>query len=239
MKDFQRVGGIAALIHAGALLVAIGLGVTLMFPILDAAPGQYLAFVGDNQSLVYLWNLIANWGTAIPLVIMALALYERLKAGSPALAQTATVFGLIWAALIIGGGNVMLRDVGIIADLYSKDRAQAETVWLALEAVETGIVSGNELVGSLWMLLLGITALRTGGLTKALSYLGMALSVAGILTLVPDLGMTMVMVFGPGLIVWSVWVGIVMLRRVPDEAAPEPAAFVSHQRMTAGEGGIR
>ncbi len=239
MRDFQMVGGIAALIHAAALLVAIALGVTLMFPILDAAPGQYLAFVGDNQPLVYLWNLIANWGTAIPLVIMALALHERLKAGSPALAQTATVFGLIWAALIIGGGNLMLRDVGIIADLYSKDRAQAETVWLALEAVETGIVSGNELVGSLWMLLLGITALRTGGLTKALNYLGVALAVAGLLTLIPDPGMTMVMVFGSGMIVWSVWVGIVMLRKVPDEAAQQPASFVSRQRTTGAEGGIR
>ena len=53
--------------------------------------------MADNQALVYLWNLISYWGSAITLVIMVLALYERLKDGSPALTQTATAFGLIWA----------------------------------------------------------------------------------------------------------------------------------------------
>ena len=53
----------------------------------------------ENQTLVYLWNLISYWGSAITLVIMVLALYQRLKAGSPALMLTATVFGLFWAGL--------------------------------------------------------------------------------------------------------------------------------------------
>ena len=212
MKDLQKIGGIAALIHAAAYVVGIVLGVTLIFPILDADPGGYLAFLADNQTLMYLWNLISYWGSAITLVIMALALYERLKTSSPTLVQAATVFGFIWAGLIIVSGNLMLRDVGSVAYLYAKNPAQAETVWAALEAVENGIVSGNELVGSLWVTLISFAALRTGGLTRALNYLGMALGAAGILTIVPALAGTTVMIFGPGMIVWSVWLGIVMLR---------------------------
>jgi len=135
-----------------------------------------------------------------------------LKGRSPALMQTATVFGLIWAGLIIASGNLMLRNIGVVATLYGSDPAQAATAWTALEAVETGIASGNELVGSLWVLLLSVAALRTGGLTRALNYLGLVLGVAGILTMIPAAVETISMVFGTGMIVWSVWVGIILLR---------------------------
>jgi len=233
MKNLQKMGGIAALIHAAAYVVGIVLGVTLIFPLLNSDPGQYMAFVADNQAIVYIWNLSCYWVAAVALVVLALALYERLKAGSPALVQTATIFGFIWAALIIGSANLMLRDVGVIADLYGKDPAQAETVWLALDAVENGIVSGNELVGSLWVLLLSLAALRTGGLPKALNYLGVALGVAGLLTgilaFIPAFRVQMIFA---GMIVWSVWVGIVMLRSRPSTAAQKTDAFVPRQRTT-------
>jgi hypothetical protein len=212
MKNFQKAGGLAALIHAAAYVVGIVLGVAFIFPILNADPSQYLAFVANNQALVYIWNLNGYWVTAIALVVMALALYDRLKAGSPALAQTATIFGIIWAGLIIGSANLMLRDVGVIADLYGKNPAQAATTWLTLEAVENGIVSGNEVVGSLWVLLLSLAALRTGGLNKALNYLGLALGVVGILTVIPALK-DGVYIFGLGMIVWCLWLGVILLHR--------------------------
>ncbi len=211
MNTLQKFGGIAALIHAAAYIVGILLGVTLIFPILDANSGQYAAFVAENQILVYIWNLISYWGSAITLVVMALALYHRLKAGSPALAQTATVFGLTWVALIIGSANLMLRDSGVIAGLYGKDPAQAAVLWPVLEAVENGIVSGNELVGSLWVLLISIAGLRTNGFTRTFNYFGLAVSVAGILTMIPDLVATMQMIFGLGMIFWSIWLGVVLM----------------------------
>jgi len=200
MKNLQKMGGIAALGHAAALVVGMVLSFTLMFPLLDAAPDQVLKFLADNQTLVYLWNLIVNWGSAITLVIMLLALYARLKAGSPALMQTATVFGFIWAGLIIGTGNLMLHNFGVVANLFGNDPAQAAAAWTAL-------------VRSLWVLLFSLAALRTGGLTRAPSYLGVFLGIAGILTMIPALAETMFMIFGPGMMIWTAWVGIVMLRR--------------------------
>ena len=213
MNNLQKWGGIAALGHAAALVVGMVLGFTLMFPLLDAAPDQVLKFLADNQALVHLWNLVVNWGSAITLVIMLLALYERLKAGSPALMQTATVFGFIWAGLIIGTGNLMLHNLGVVANLYGKDPAQAAAAWTAL-------------VRSLWVLLLSLAALRTGGLTRAPSYLGVFLGIAGILTMIPALAETMFMIFGPGMMVWSAWVGIVMLRRSAAVTAQQADTFV-------------
>jgi hypothetical protein len=233
MNRLQKWGGIAALGHAVGYLVAFVLGVTLMFPILNAGPEQYLTFLAANQALVYLWNLIGYWGSAITLVVMVLALYERLKGRSPALMQTATAFGLIWAGLIIASGNLMLHDVGVLAELYSQNPAQAVAAWTALQSVELGITSGNELVGSLWVLLLSVAALRTGQLSRALNWLGLILGVTGILTLVPALYDNLIMIFGPGMIVWSVWVGIIMLRRSRVAATQHADTFVPHHGATS------
>lgn len=227
MNNLQKWGGLAALGHATAYLAGMVLGITLIFPILDANPNQYLKFVADNQTLMYLWNLISYWGSAIALVIMVLALYERLKDNSPALAQIAAAFGLIWAGLIIASGNLMLHNPGVVADLYGKDPAQAVSAWTVLHSVENGITSGNELVGSLWVLLLSVAALRTGQLKRTLNYLGVMLGIAGILTIIPALAENMIMIFGPGMIVWSVWLGIIMLRRSPSVAVQKPVAFAA------------
>ncbi len=111
MDNLQKMGGLAALIHAAAYGVGIVFFVTLLSPLMNSEPGQYMAFVADNQALMYLWTLICYWVAAAAVVVMALALYERLKAGSTALAQTATVFGFIWAGLIIGSLNPIIRPV--------------------------------------------------------------------------------------------------------------------------------
>ena len=232
MNSLQKPGGIAALLHAAAYVVGMVLGFALIFPLLDATPDQYLTFVSENQTLVYLWNLITYWGSAITLVVMALALYERLKDGSPALALIATAFGLIWAGLIIASGNLMLHNLGVVSALYGADPAQAVTAWTALESVEVGITSGNELVGSLWVLLLSVAALRTGQLSRGLNILGVVLAVAGMLTIVPALYDSLVMVFGPGMVVWSIWLGIVLLRQKP-AAARQAETVVPHGGTTS------
>lgn len=212
MNSLQKLGGWGALVHALAYIVSLVLGGVLIFPLLGRGPAAYVAFVAGNQGLVYLWNLVAYWGSAVTLVVMGLALYERLKASAPGAAQLATVFGLIWAALIIGSGNLMLRDVGVIAELSAQDPAQAAATWPVLEAVENGIVSGNELVGSLWVLLLSLTAWRTGDLPRTLTVLGMCISLAGLLTIVPPLAEPLSMLFGVGMIFWSAGIGVALLR---------------------------
>lgn len=222
MNNLQKSGGIAALIHAAAYAAAILWFIVLLSPLLNADPRQHMAFVADNQASMYAAILISYWLTGGTLVVIALALYERLQNGSAALMQIATIFGCIWAALIIGSGNLMLSDFGVVAKLYGNNPVQAETVWLALDAVETGIVSGNEIVGSLWVLLLSVAAMRTNGLPLGLNVLGMALGVVGIVTgilaFIPAVK-EIIMLFGLGMIVWSAWVGIAMLRNRPGATA--------------------
>lgn len=201
MKNLQKLGGFAALGHTAALVVGMVLSFTVMFPLLDAAPEQAVKFLADHRTLVTLWHVIVDWGSAITLVIMLLALYERAQAGAPALVRAAVVFGLIWAGLTIGAGNLTLHNFGVVANLRGSGPAQA-AAWTVL-------------VRSLWVLLLSLAALRTGGLPRATGYLGVFLGSAGSLTMIPALAETMFMIFGPGMMVWSACVGIVMLRSSP------------------------
>ena len=227
MKNLQKMGGVAALIMAATFVVgfAVFLGVLTPAGYFDAAvdPGQKVAILADNQAIVSLGYLTSFVAFGIFLVVLALALYERLKVGAPAMAQTATAIGLIWAGLVIASG--MVANVGIdrVVDLYGNDPAQAGAAWLAIETVQLGLGGGNEIAGGVWVLLIGWAALRAGELPRALNYLGVVIGVSGILTVVPALEVLgavelLGLVFGLGLIVWFVWLGIVMLRRSPSAA---------------------
>ena len=183
-------------------------------------PVQKVALLVDNYAFLYILYLIAYviWG--LVMVVLALALYERLKAGSPAMMQIATAIGLIWACVVIASGMVTNIGMVTVIDLYGTDPAQAVTVWLAIESVADGLGgAGGEILGSTWILLVSWVALRGGGLPRALNYFGMAISLAGILSVVPALFGVLGIIFGLGKIVWYIWLGIVMLRSSPSAAA--------------------
>lgn len=229
MNSLQRIGGVAALIEAAAYVVGIGLGFTLLASYMTGAlgPEQTVAFLAENGAILYVWNLIIYVVFGIFLVVLALALYDRLKIGSPALMQTATVFGFIWATLVIASGMVFSIGMETVIDLYGTDPAQAGSVWLTIAAVQDGLGGGVEVVGGLWVLLVSWAALRGGGLPRALNYLGLAIGAAGIITLVPALG-GLGAIFGLGQIVWFVWLGLVMLR-----GSSSQAAYVEEERTEA------
>ncbi len=215
----QKVGGIAALINAAAYIVGFGMVLTMLSPIMSADRSQAVAFLVANQTVMLVWHLIIYLVAGVCMVPLVLALHERLKAGAPALMQTATAFGLIWAGLVIASGMLLVNDAGIVADLYATDQAQATTVWLALSAVENGLGGAIELPGGLWILLVSLAALRAGGLPRALNYLGVTIGVAGIVMVVPAL-QEAGSVFGLGFIIWFVWAGIVMVRDRTSAALP-------------------
>lgn len=214
MKNMQKMGGVAALIGAAAWVVGIVLGFTILAPFVSGELDslQEVAYIADNQAIMTAWNLIIYVVFGVVQAVLALALYERLKVGSPAMVQTATAFGLIWVGLVIAIGMVANSDLGVVAGLYGEDPAQAATIWLALDSVETGLGGGETIAGSLWVMLICWAALRAGGLSRVLSYFGVLIGLTGILsTVIPALEMVGI-VFGLGFIVWFAWLGIVMLR---------------------------
>jgi hypothetical protein len=219
-KNVEKTGGIAALIAAATVVVGLGMFAFFLsdYTTGDPTPGESVAFLADNHAAMYIWNLITLIVYSVLLVVVALALYQRLKTGSRSMAQTATVFGLIWAGLLVAAGMVLNIGFGTVVDLYGTDPAQAESVWLAVDSVGNGLSGGMEIFGPIWVLLVSWAALRTGVLPKPLNYLGVVMAVAGLATIIPALE-AVGAIFGLGLIVWLAWVGVVMYRGTPSEAS--------------------
>lgn len=217
LTQWRRVGGVAALIEAATFVFGLVMFATVLsdYTTGDPTPAESVAFVADNKVALYVWNVVIFIVFGIVLVPLALALHERLKVDAPALAQTATAFGLIWAGLVIAAGMITNIGLGTVVDLYDSDPARAESVWLALDSVQNGLGGGNEIAGGVWVLLVSVAALRAGLFSNALNYLGIVSGAAGLVTIVPQLE-AVGAVFGIGLIVWFVWIGIVMVRDTSD-----------------------
>ncbi len=213
MNNMQKMGGIAALIEAITFIVGFALLVTLLAPMVsgELSTVELVEFMMDNQMIIYTWNLVIYVAFGVFLIVLSLALYERLKAGSLMIMQTATSLGMIWSGLVIASGMVANIGTAAVVDLYATDPSQAGTVWLSISAVQNGLGGGNEIVGGLWVVLISWAGLRSKDLPTALNTLGLIVGGAGVATLVPpltDLGA----IFGLGLIVWFIWVGIILLR---------------------------
>jgi hypothetical protein len=224
MNSFQKAGGIAALIDAATYLVSMGLLFTLLAPMATTGLdfGQYMPFFMHNQTLVFIWHLTMYMVNGVFLVILALALYDRLKTGSPAMAQVATTLGLLWAAMVFASGFITNYGLEVLANLYGKDPSQAAILKLMLDTVTLGIDHSDRFLGCLWVLLVSWAALRSRALPKALNYLGLVIGVPGIIsTFFPAIN-ELAYAFGLGIIVWWIWLGIVMLRSNPSRAAYKP-----------------
>lgn len=212
MKGLQRMGGVAALYEAAAYIVGMIGFLTVVDVSAVADPVQKVALMADNLAFLYILHLIVYVGWGILMVVLALALHERLKAGSPAIVQIATVFGLFWGCVIMVSGMIHNAAMQNVVALHGNEPAQAGTVWLTVESVLGGLAGSNELIGGLWVLLVSWAALRSGELSKLLNYLGVVVGVAGILSIVPALAEIFIYIFALGQIVWFVWLGITMLR---------------------------
>jgi hypothetical protein len=88
MKTLQKVGGFAAL-YAGVAYIIGMLGFLLVVG-WPADPAQQVAVLVNNQFSQHILYVIVYQVWAVFLVILTLALSERLKADAPAMTQTAT-----------------------------------------------------------------------------------------------------------------------------------------------------
>ena len=236
MKTLQKSGGFAALYLAVAYLI----GLVLFIVVLDypsiTDPAQKVALLVEKQMVIFSTNLLMYVFFGVLLVVLSLALYDRLKAGAPALMQAATVLGIIWAGSLIASGMVSNAGIDPAVALHATDPAQAALTWQGTETVANGLGNANgEILGGLWVLLVSVAGLRAGGLPKGLNILGVGVGVVGVLSLIPGLTDLLIGIFGLGQIIWFVWLGTALLR----SRASDTSGWSLSPQATAAEGSAR
>lgn len=215
MKTLQKVGGIAAFYLAAAYLI----GITIFIVVLDypsiTDPAQKLTVLVKYQMVIFATNLLMYVFFGIFLAILSLVLHERLKAGMTSLVQAATVIGIIWAGSLVASGMVSNAGIAPTIALQAKDPGQAALFWQGIETVSAGLGNGNgEIMGGVWTLLVSWAALKTVGLPKGLTILGLLVGAVGLASLFL---MDLTGLFGISQMVWFIWLGIVLLRSNPSE----------------------
>lgn len=209
----QKWGGTAALYEALAYIIGfIGfIAVVNVGGIAD--PLEKVQALVANQGLLTALHLVVYVAWGAMLVVLTLALHERLNGRSSALARTATAFGIIWSVLVIASGMIYNVGMETAVSLHATNPEQAATVWLAIESVFNGLGGGVEVVGGIWVVLLSVAALRNGGLSRAFNYFGFIVGGAGLLSVIPALSEITASIFGLTQIVWFAWLGIALLRQ--------------------------
>jgi hypothetical protein len=209
----QKWGGYAALYEALAYIIGFAgfIGIVNVGGIAD--PLEKVAAIVANQGTLTGLMLIVYvvWGAS--LVVLTLALHERLNGDTSALARTATVFGIIWSLLVIASGMIYNVGMETVATLYVSDPTQAATVWMAIGSVFNGLGGSVEVVGGIWVILISIVGLRSETFARGLHFLGYVVGVAGVVSVIPALSEISASIFGLTQIVWFTWLGVAMLRK--------------------------
>lgn len=219
MKTLQRLGGISALYLAATYLI----GIVMFLVVLDypslTTPDQRMALNVDKQTIIFASNLLMYVVFGLLLIVLMLALHDRMKSGAPALMQMATVVGMIWAGLLVASGTVANAGLALVVPLYASNPSQAATTWQSVEVVVNGLGFANgEILGGLLTLLVSVAALRTGSLPRWMNILGIFIGTAGTLSIIPGLtGLTEA--YGLSKIVWFAWLGVTLLRAQPSNHA--------------------
>jgi hypothetical protein len=218
MRDLKRFGAAAALLCALTYVYGFALMLTVLAPSGIGAehpdPATTATFFAAHHGLVSSWYLAIYVVNGLALAVLAVALWDRFRPYLPGLAQVALTIGALWATLVVGAGMVANVGIAAVVELHATDPAEAARLWRVVETVENGLGGGNEIVGGVWAVLIGVAVLKTGLMARAFGWVSLAIGAAGLSTVLPALAPVTGAVFGLGYIAWFAWAGVALLRPV-------------------------
>ncbi len=217
-NGLRRWGGASALYLATAYLAAMAYFLVVVDYPGTTDPHDKVALFAQNLIGLQLAYLAIYVVFGVGAMVLAWALHERLAASAPSAMRLATGVALVWGGVLIASGLALNAGMETVVGLHADEPERAATVWLAVEAVTSGMSGGQgEVLGGLWTLLVSGVAWRSRGLPQALSVVGGLAGTAGVLSTVPGLG-DLVAVFALGQLAWFVGLGVVLVRRPPERA---------------------
>lgn len=225
--NLRKLGGLSAFVLAAAYVVGAALNFTLLDTASIADPIEKVSFLAGKQALFTIWIFFIYVLFGVCLVFLAKALDEQLRPAASALTGTATAFALIWAGLLIAAGNVYIAGLNNVSAAFAHNPAEAATAWLAIDSVHQGLSGMAEIPGGLWTLLVSLAALQAARFPRALSYLGIAIGIAGLLTAIPVLFIPAVAAYALGHCAWWLWLGVLLLRKGSLETAQRRSGFAA------------
>lgn len=212
LKNLQLLGGLSAFYLALSYIIGIAIFIFALDYLNIVEPAQKIEVLVNHQTLIVLTNLMMYVVFGFFLLLMNLALYERLKEKAPVLTQVGVLMGLIWAGALILSGMVANAGIPSAVALFQENPAQAVVYWSGIEAVANGLGGANgEYLGGIMTLFISLAGHKSGSLPKWLNYLGLLVGAIGIISTVPGLN-DLASLFGMSQIIWFVGIGTSLIR---------------------------
>lgn len=160
-------------------------------------PQERLDYLLSNKLYLQIWYMVIYvlFGLLlIPLTSIIKNIFNN------KLANTTAIFGYVWAAFVLASGFVFIIGIEKISTLNINSDTLL-SIWLPLTILQEAFGGGIELVGGVWVFLIGINGLRCKKFNTFFNGFCLILGVVGIITVLPlffDLGGA----FGMLQIVW-------------------------------------
>lgn len=216
----QQSGGIAAIIEGFTYIFGIVLFLIVLDPAgYEDAMGR-LQFMTENSDSYLLGLLVSGLLFSLALVVLVQAVHQRLANVAPDLTRFATVIGYLWAAIVLASALINMVSMNALVELYATNPDAALALHRSVGVVTGGLGGDIELVGAVWTAVISYIGLKRQIFSRWLNCLGLAVGVAGTLTLLAFFSAfkgnpvveLMTLIFGLGQIPWFIWLGICLYR---------------------------
>jgi hypothetical protein len=200
MPHLQKLGGIAAFTNVAVAIATLAVASMLIGFTAMSDPSKLAELAVHNPTPLLIQDGL-KFVSAVISTVLILALASYLHRDSSTLLSIATGFGFFSIFCLVVNAGLSLYAIShatVLAEGAGRMGEQLSRM-IGILAIAVLICDG------LWYLLMSWTALKNQGLPKRLCYLGLGI---GTLSLVPPLGI-IVLLLG---IVWSAWIGRVLLR---------------------------
>jgi hypothetical protein len=199
MTRLQKLGGIAAFINVIVVIATLTTVVFLIGFSAIADPSKLIDLAIHNPKPLLIEDGLKFISAGISSVLI-FALGNYLQRDTPGLRSVAMGFGFLSVLCLVGNATLSLYAISH-ASTYNRAALSGSHLHSMIGILAVAAIS----LDGLWFLLISWTALKSQQLPNSLCYLGLGM---GGLSLVPSLGIIVLILS----IVWSVWMGQVLLK---------------------------
>jgi hypothetical protein len=216
----QKLGGYASIVSVCAIVLSIGItaltATRLGIRLFSNTPVDPLKIMAAYESAPNAFRASQPFSVimAIALVLVALALQERMRAKAPTLTRLAVVAGSVAFALMLAG--TLISATGMASIAHAKD----VSAYRAFTAVQNGISMAGLNAWGWALLFMGCAALQTRALPRILGYICLVCGIlAGIGLVLPTVsvpgtaGLVILLATVALNVIGAIWLGVVLIRK--------------------------
>lgn len=204
-------GSILSFSLAMCYCVGILLLFTLFQPLIDVSLSakQHFNYILNHKIGLQFWYLVIY--VVFGLILIPFTLIIKNVFNNTKESQLVTVFGYIWAAFVLASGFIFIVSLEKINTLPISEASKLN-IWYTIELMQEALGGGTELIGGVWVLIIGVLGIKKGKFNRFFNSLTIVLGVVGVLSIFPFL-MNLGGVFGLLQIVWFVILGFILRKR--------------------------